>query len=61
MLLEVFACTHAASTGYVMQARDHSGPEKDIACRVDVSIGRKATLMAFMTSVPPLLWDPGAA
>jgi len=46
-LTEVSACTLAIA-GYVMQTRTHSGPVQDVACGIEVSIKREATVMAFM-------------
>ena len=53
-LAEVFACTHAA-TGYVTQARAHSGPVQDVPCGIKVSVDRQSAMRTLMLPITELL------
>ena len=48
---EVFACTHAAVTGYVWQARAHSGPVQDVPRGIQISVDRESAVRALVMSI----------
>ena len=57
---ELFACTHAA-TGYVRQARAHSGPPKNISSSVEVAIDRESAMRTIVPSLSECLLHRQAA
>ena len=57
---ELFACTRAA-TGYVRQARAHSGPPKNISSSVEVAIHRQSAMRTIVPSLTECLLHCRAA
>ena len=53
-LTEVSACTHAA-TGYVAQARAHSGPVQDVPCGVQIAIDSQPAMRTVVLPVTEFL------
>src|SRR5260221_13695531 len=58
--IEVLACTHAAS-GYVTQARAHSGPVQDISGGIEIPIDRKPAARAVVAPIGEVFRDLRAA
>ena len=59
-LTKVSACTHAA-TGYVTQARAHSGPVQDVSCGVQIAVDCEPAMRTFVLPVTEFLGHLRAA
>ena len=56
-LIEVSACTHADTAGYVEQARSHSAPVQDVARGIQVPIDCEPAAAARMQPIAQFLWN----